>query len=88
MHQPAASPIIAAAEAGIAERLTAAHAVALEAVRKALDDPKARLGDKAQALRVLGEQAALAEGRATSRTESMNLNLNVSPGRRGSSAKR
>lgn len=80
MHKPAASPIIAAAEATIAERLKDAHARALVSVMEGLADPKARLGDRAAALRVLGEQLALAEGRATSRTESTNLNFNIPEG--------
>lgn len=74
-HQPAAGPIIAAAEATIAQRLTEAHRVALDAVLLGLADPKARLGDRAQALRVLGEQLALAEGRATSRSENLNVQV-------------
>lgn len=73
MHQPAASAIIAAAEQDIADQLRASHALALAEVTAGLRDPKARLGDKAAALRILGEQLALAEGRATS-----NTNINVS----------
>ena len=80
MHKPAASPIIAAAEASIAARLASAHKIALDAVLAGLADPKSRLGDRAAALRVLGEQLALAEGRATSRTESTNLNFNIPEG--------
>jgi hypothetical protein len=76
MHRPAASPIIAAAEASIAERLEAAHKIALDAVLAGLAEPRAKLGDRAQALRVLGEQANLAMGRATMRSENVNLNLN------------
>jgi hypothetical protein len=75
MHNPAASAIIRAAEASIAERLKAAHADALAAVMEGLHDPRSRLGDRAAALRVFGEQLALAEGRATSRTESANVNV-------------
>ena len=74
-HQPAASPIIAAAEASIAERLEAAASIALESVTEALRDPKARLGDRARALEVLATQANLATGRATMRSESVNVNL-------------
>jgi hypothetical protein len=76
-HQPAASPIIAAAEASIAERLEAAASIALEAVTDGLRDPKARLGDRARALEVLATQANLATGRATMRSENTTLNLNV-----------
>jgi hypothetical protein len=64
-HEPAASPIIARVEADIAERLERAHAKALAAVEAGLDDPNARLSDKAQSLRVLGDQSQLAHGRAT-----------------------
>jgi transposase-like protein len=77
MHQPQASPIIRAAETTIAERLAAAHEKALAAVLEGLDDPRARLSDRAAALRVLGEQRLLAEGRATVRSENLNLSANV-----------
>jgi DNA-binding transcriptional MerR regulator len=76
-HQPAASPIIAAAEASIAERLETAASIALEAVTEGLRDPKARLGDRARALEVLATQANLATGRATMRSENVNVNVNV-----------
>lgn len=66
MHKPAHSAVIAAAEEDIAASLRALHAEALTEVRAGLHNPKARLGDKVAALRVLGEQLALAEGRATS----------------------
>ena len=75
-HQPASSVVMAAAEATIAERLKAAHAAALQAVMDGLRDPRSRLGDRATALRVLGEQLALAEGRATSNVE---LHSSTSP---------
>ncbi len=77
MHQPHASPILRAVETTIAERLAAAHEKALAAVLEGLDDPRARLSDRAAALRVLGEQRLLAEGRATVRSENVNLNANV-----------
>lgn len=75
MHKPEHSEVIRAAEATIAERLKDAHARALASVMEGLADPKARLGDRAQALRILGEQLALAEGRATSRSENLNVNV-------------
>ena len=75
--RPSSGPIIAAAERSIAERLVEAHKVALASVLDGLGDPKARLGDRAQALRVLGEQAALAEGRATSRSENFTVSVAV-----------
>ena len=74
-HQPAASPIIAAAAASIAERLEAAASIALEAVTDGLRDPKARLGDRARALEVLATQANLASGRATMRSENTSLTV-------------
>jgi transposase-like protein len=74
-HQPAAAPIIAAAEATIASRLEAAASIALEAVTEGLRDPRARLGDRARALEVLATQANLASGRATMRSENVNLNV-------------
>jgi hypothetical protein len=49
----------------IASRLRAAHELALERVIDGLQDPRSRLGDRATALRTLGEQLALAENRAT-----------------------
>jgi hypothetical protein len=73
-HEPAASPIIAAIELSFAEKLEAAHARALAAVEEGLNDPKARLGDRAQALRVLGEQSQLAHGRATANVAYSNAN--------------
>jgi hypothetical protein len=80
MHKPEHSEVIRAAEATIAERLKDAHRVALDAVLAGLADPHSKLGDRAAALRVLGEQLALADGRATSRTESTNLNFNIPEG--------
>jgi transposase-like protein len=77
MHKPAASPIIAAAEANIADMLRTAHSTALASVMVGLRDPKARLSDRARALEVLGEQLALAEGRATS--HNLNVNANAPP---------
>jgi hypothetical protein len=75
MHRPSSSPIIAAAEANIADRLEAAASIALEAVTEGLRDPKARLGDRARALEVLATQANLAAGRATAISSNVNLNI-------------
>lgn len=69
MHRPASSAVIAAVETTIAERLAEAHERALAAVLSMIDDPKAKLGEKARALEVLGQQRALAEGRATANIE-------------------
>jgi len=65
MHKPAATAVIAKVEADIATRLAEAHELSLGILRARLTDPKARLGEIAQAVRVLGEQRLLAEGRAT-----------------------
>lgn len=82
MHRPAASPIIQEAERTIAARLEAAHALALDAALVFLKEPggRHRGSDIAALLRVLGEQSALAAGRATSRTESMSLTASVNAG--------
>jgi hypothetical protein len=64
-HEPSASPIIRAAEQTVADRLVAVHEKALRSVEQGLDAGDARLSDRAQSLRILGEQAALAQGRAT-----------------------
>jgi len=82
MHKPEHSEVIRAAEATIAERLKAAHALALDAALAFLKEPSGshRGSDIAALLRTLGEQLALAEGRATSRTESTNLNFNIPEG--------
>jgi len=76
-HRPAAVPIIAKVETTIAERLAVAHEKALQSVLDGLDDPKARLSDRAAALRVLGEQRLLAEGRATSRSENLSVTASL-----------
>lgn len=65
LHQPAHSEVIRVVEQTIADRLLAAQERALDVVLEGLEDPDARLGEKAAALRVLGEQANLAAGRAT-----------------------
>ena len=76
-RMPAASEVIAQAERTIADRLREAHSVALDAVLEGVQDPAARLADKARALEVLGQQLALAEGRATS--HNLNVNATVLP---------
>ena len=68
-HKPAAAPIIAEANRTIAERLREAHSEALAAVLVGVRDPRSRLADRAAALRTLGEQLALAEGRATANVD-------------------
>lgn len=78
-HQPAASPVLAAVERDLASHLRDLHALALAEVEAGLTDPKARLGDKVQAVRVLGEQLALAEGRATSHRVNLNVNADADP---------
>jgi transposase-like protein len=54
----------------VAARLWEAVDAGTEAVLAGLRDPKARLGDKASALRIVVEAHALISGQATSRTES------------------
>ena len=53
----------------IAERLEAAHALALDTVIEGLRNPKTRLSDAARALEVLGTQLQLARGAATQNIE-------------------
>ena len=72
LHQPANTAALALAEQHIADELRRAHALALAEVMAGLRNPKARLGDKATALRVLGDQLALAEGRATANIATSN----------------
>lgn len=52
----------------VAARLWEAVSVGTEAVLEGLRDPKARLGDKASALRIVVEAHALVAGQPTSRT--------------------
>jgi hypothetical protein len=54
----------------VAARLWEAVTVGTDAVLAGLRDPKARLGDKASALRIVVEAHALISGGATSRSES------------------
>lgn len=77
---PAAAPVIAEAERSIADRLREAHSIALAEVLKGVQDPDARLLDKARALEVLGQQLALAEGRATARTENLSVTASITEG--------
>lgn len=68
-HLPAASPIIAAAHATLAQRLASAHDEALAIAKARLHGPKLADRDLASYIRVFGEQRALAEGRATANVE-------------------
>jgi len=70
MRRPASNEARAEAERVIAQRLADAHELALGRLHVALQAKDARLGDIARAVEVLGQQRALAEGRATG-------NLNV-----------
>lgn len=63
-------------ERDVAARLWKAISDGTTQVAEGLRDPKARLGEKAQALRVLMETHQLLTGAATARTEAMNLNVN------------
>jgi len=67
-HHPAAAVIVSTSREALAARFAAAVDVGLEAVLAGLRDGQARLGDRATALRVLAEQAALLTGQPTSRT--------------------
>ncbi len=60
----------------VTSRLWEAVTVGVDAVLAGLRDPKTRLGDKAQALRIVAEQYHLLTGQATSRSESLNVNVN------------
>jgi hypothetical protein len=73
-HSAEATVLRIGTQEQLAERLREAMAVGIEQVLAGLRDPKAKLGDKAQALRVVAEQHALLTGQATSRTESFNVN--------------
>ncbi len=59
----------------VAAKLWEAIVTGTDAVLAGLRDPKARLGDKATALRVVSEQHALLTGRATARTENLNVEV-------------
>lgn len=61
----------------VAARLWEAVTVGTEQVLAGLRDPKARLGDKANALRIVAEQYALLTGAATARTETLNVNADL-----------
>jgi hypothetical protein len=76
---PVVRAAIVATEEAIADRLWETMQLGLEEVRAGLLDPKARLSDKARALEVIASQWQLITGRATSRTENANLNIDGSP---------
>lgn len=61
----------------VAARLWEAVTVGTEQVLAGLRDPKARLGDKANALRIVAEQYALLTGGVTERTENVNVNVDT-----------
>src|SRR5438046_2922746 len=63
----AATPILEATRQDIAAKLWEAVTVGTEEVLRRMRDPKARLSDVAQALRVVAEQHALLTGGATAR---------------------
>jgi hypothetical protein len=58
----------------VAGKLWQAVVEGTEQVLAGLRDPKARLGDKANALRIVAEQYALLTGGVTERTENLNVN--------------
>lgn len=61
----------------VAARLWEAVTTGTEAVLAGLRDPKGRLGDKANALRIVVEAHALITGGATARTENLNVNADA-----------
>lgn len=77
LARPDAQAAIARSRDDVAAKLWEAVTVGTEAVLAGLRDPKARLGDKANALRIVSEQYALLTGGPTSRSETLNLNADV-----------
>ena len=77
MARPDVKGVVAASRDELLGRLWEAVSVGTEQVLTGLRDPKARLSDKAQALRVVAEQYQLLAGEATQRIESSNVNHNV-----------
>jgi hypothetical protein len=70
---PAVQAVITASRQDVRDKLWEAVTVGTEAVLTGLRDPKARLSDKATALRIVSEQYALLSGSPTA----INANLNV-----------
>ena len=66
---PELDAALAASRDDVVAKLWEAVSAGTAAVLDGLRDPRARLGDKAQALRVVSEQYALLTGRATERSE-------------------
>lgn len=75
---PVVAGVIEASAQDIARKLWEAVDAGTDAVLAGLRDPKGRLGDKANALRIVVEAHALLTGGPTARSES--LNVNVVPG--------
>lgn len=63
----------------VAEEFWSGVVEGIAAVRAGLKDPKARLGDKANSLRILVESHALITGGPTARTEAYNVNVDATP---------
>jgi hypothetical protein len=74
LDRPDVQAAIVRSRDDVAARLWEAVTAGTDAVLAGLRDPKARLGDKASALRIVVEAHALISGGATSRTESFNVN--------------
>ncbi len=74
---PALQAVIVESREAVADKLWQAVVAGTDAVLRGLQDPRARLSDKARALEVVAAQHALLVGDATSRTENQNLNLSV-----------
>ena len=76
-EHPDAQAAILRSRESVAARLWQAVDAGTAAVLEGLRDPKARLGDKANALRVVIEAHALVTGGPTARMESLNVTLDA-----------
>lgn len=75
LTSPQAMPIRQATDAEIAESFKAIVTAGTAELLAGIRDPAAKLSDKARAVEVARESYLLLSGRATSRTESANLNV-------------
>lgn len=76
-REPRMVALANATQERMAERLREAMSVGLDAVLSGLHDPKSRLSDRAQALRVLTDAHQILTGGATARIESRNESIHV-----------
>jgi transposase-like protein len=75
LKRPDMAPIIERVDLATGDKIIAARDLAVALVTEGL--PKMRPHDQVKALEVLDKSATLIEGRATSRVESMNMNINA-----------